>query len=140
MRFTRFVLVGGLCALLSNAAVILLVRSGFGTLRASALAFGPVLLVGYGLHSVFTFGTQPSRLSFARYALATLANFPVWAALLYLLSDVLKISIAIVAPLATALIFLWNYVSATWAFLPAARRRASGVPPRGSLPADLCKR
>ena len=124
MRFSRFVVVGGLCAVLSNAAVIVLVRYGFGSAVASVLAFGPVLLIGYALHSFFTFATQPTRLTFGRYALATLANFPIWAALLYTCCDLLKFSIALVAPAATALIFVWNYASARWAFIPHA---GSGV-------------
>lgn len=116
MRVERFVAVGALCALLSNAAVIVLVRYGLGSIAASVLAFGPVLLTGYALHSIFTFGTQPSRLTFARYALATVANFPIWVVALYVLCDVLRISVAIAAPVTTALIFLWNYLSARWAW------------------------
>src|SRR5262245_45972109 len=116
VRVERFVIVGALCALLSNAAVIGLVRSGFGTLSASLLAFGPVLITGYTLHSVFTFGTTPARLTFARYALATAANFPIWIAALYVFVDVLKIQVGIAAPVATALIFLWSYIAARWAW------------------------
>jgi putative flippase GtrA len=116
VRVERFVIVGALCALLSNAAVIGLVRYGFGTLSASLLAFGPVLVAGYTLHSAFTFGTAPARLTFARYALGTASNFPIWIAALYLLVDVLRISIGIAAPVATALIFLWSYLTARWAW------------------------
>jgi putative flippase GtrA len=116
MRVERFVIVGALCALLSNLAVIALVRHGFGTLTASLLAFGPVLVTGYTLHSLFTFGTAPARLTFARYTLTTAANFPIWIAALYLLVDVLRISVAAAAPAATALIFLWSYLAARWAW------------------------
>jgi putative flippase GtrA len=123
LRFSRFAVVGALCALLSNVAVIALVRCGFGGVAASVLAFGPVLLTGYALHTLFTFATQPSRTTFVRYTLATLANFPVWAAALYLFGDLLKISITLVAPAATLLIFLWNYAAARWAFVPQPLRR-----------------
>lgn len=116
MRVERFVIVGAFCAVLSNAAVISLVRYGFGTVSASLLAFWPVLLAGYTLHTVFTFGTTPARLTFARYALATAANFPIWIVALYLLVDVLRIPIGIAAPVATALIFLWSYAAARWAW------------------------
>jgi putative flippase GtrA len=116
VRVERFVFVGAACALLSNGSIILLVRYGLSSVTASALAFGPVLLAGYALHSIFTFGLQPSRLTFARYALATAANFPLCVAALYVLGDVLRIPIAIAAPLTTALLFLWNYVAARWAW------------------------
>jgi putative flippase GtrA len=99
-------------------AVIALAHRGFGSLVASILAFGPVLLAGYVLHSLFTFGAPPARSSFVRYALAMLANFPLWAAALYVFGDLLRVPITVVAPAATLLIFLWNYVAARWAFLP----------------------
>jgi putative flippase GtrA len=118
--FPRFAVVGGLCAVLNNVAVIGLVRYGFGSVTASIIAFGPVLLVGFALHSLFTFATQPTRLMFGRYTLAMLSNFPAWAALLYIFCDVLRVSVSLVAPGATVLIFLWNYSSSRWAFLRGA--------------------
>jgi len=40
VRFSRFAVVGGLCAALSNTAVIVLVRYGYGSVVATLLAFG----------------------------------------------------------------------------------------------------
>jgi putative flippase GtrA len=124
VRLPRFIIVGGVCAVLSNVTVIVLVRHGFGSIVASLIAFGPVLLIGYALHSFFTFGALPSRLSFGRYTLAMLANFPLWVASLGLFSDLLKIPVAIVGPATTLLIFVWNYLSARWAFLSHVRNGA----------------
>ena len=121
MRFRRFVVVGGLCALLNNAAVIMLVRYGYTSVVASLLAFPPVLVIGYALHSIFTFSTPATRFNFGRYALVMATNFPAWAALLYTFCDVLRLPVEIVAPATTALIFLWSYVAVRWALLPAAR-------------------
>jgi putative flippase GtrA len=116
-------MVGALCAILSNIAVIVLVRQGFSSLAASVLAFGPVLITGYVLHTTFTFATQPSRATFLRYTLAMLANFPLWAAVLYVFGDLLHVSIALVAPATTVLIFLWNYLAARWAWVRHLRER-----------------
>ena len=124
MRLTRFIFVGGFCALLNSVAVIVLVRNGMESVTASLVAFGPVLLIGYACHALFTFGTEPSRQSFTRYTVAVAANFPIWIAALYLLCDVLKISIAVAAPVTTVVIFLWNYGSAHWAFVRRARPAA----------------
>jgi putative flippase GtrA len=135
VRFSRFAVVGGLCAVLSNTAVIVLVRYGYGSVVATLLAFGPVLLIGYALHSVFTFDREPSRLTFTRYALATAANLPIWMAALYAFSDVLRVSIGIVAPAATLLIFLWNYMSAKWAFI--AEPGTAPEQPRNASPGEL---
>jgi putative flippase GtrA len=128
MRLTRFVMVGALCALLTNAAIILLVRAGLSTLGATVLAFVPVLLVGYALHAAFTFRRQPSRMSFGRYTLAVAANFPIWIGALYVLCDLLKIPVAIAAPATTLLIFLWSYLAGGWAFTAAAPAREPSAP------------
>lgn len=117
MRLSRFGMVSAFCALIANISVIGLVRQGFGSLVASALAFGPVLVIGYALHSMVTFTTRPSTNSFIRYTLVTLANFPLWAAALYLFGDVVHIPIAVAAPATTVLMVLWNYAAARWAFI-----------------------
>ena len=126
-RFPRFAAVGGLCALLTNVLVIGLVHRGFGTLAATTVAFVPVLLVGYALHTIITFGARASQRSFVRYAITTAANFPIWIAALYVFCDALKVSISIAAPLTTLLIFLGNYASAKWAFLKRSEAAPSGT-------------
>jgi len=128
MRFSRFVLIGGLCAALNNVLVIAFVHYGFGYLAASFLSFAPVLFVGYSLHSIITFETPASALSFARYTFAMAANFPLWIAALYVFCDVLNVNVAIAAPAATVLIFLWNYISAKWALLSSAEAVRPNVP------------
>jgi putative flippase GtrA len=120
MRFSRFVLVGGLCAILNNVLVIAFVHYGFGYLAATLLAFGPVLFVGYALHTIVTFKTSVSHLSFVRYTLAMATNFPIWIAALYVFCGAFGIAVTIAAPATTLLIFLWNYISARWALLSAS--------------------
>jgi putative flippase GtrA len=116
-------MVGALCALLSNVAIIALVRQGFSSVAAAVLAFGPVLITGYVLHTSFTFATRPERATFLRYTLAMLANFPLSAAALYVFGDMLHMSITLVAPATTVLIFLWNYLAARWAWVQLLRER-----------------
>lgn len=123
MRLTRFAMVGALCALLANAAIILLVRAGLGTVVATVLSFVPVLLVGYALHAGFTFRSQLSRVSLGRYTLAMAANFPLTIGALYVLCDLLRIPVTIAAPTTTVLIFVWNYLSGGWAFAAVAPDR-----------------
>lgn len=123
MKLTRYVLVGALCAVLTNVGIILLVKAGLGAVAATLVAFVPVLLVGYALHAAFTFRRLPSRVSLGRYTLAMAANFPIWIGALYVLCDLLKLSVTIAAPLTTALIFIWSYLSGGWAFAAAPMRR-----------------
>ncbi|MGH8220856.1 MAG: GtrA family protein [Steroidobacteraceae bacterium] len=126
MSFVRYFVVSGLCALLNNASVIGLVDHGFGSVTATVIAFGPVLLVAYALHALFTFGKRPTQVSFSRFALSMTMNFPLWIAGLYLFNDILRFPISIAAPATTVLIFVWNFASTKWAFL-AGSSRASRV-------------
>jgi putative flippase GtrA len=127
MRITRFATVGAFCAVLTNVAIILLVRAGLGNVTATVVTFVPVLLLGYALHAAFTFRRARSGVSFGRYTLAMAANFPLTVGAIYLLCDVLRIPVAIGAPATTLLIFLWNYVAGSWAF-SAAPPRAQAQP------------
>lgn len=129
MRFSCFVSVGALCAFSSNILVIAFAHYGFGYFVASLLAFGPVLLIGYALHTAITFKTTVSYLSFFKYTIAVAANFPLWIVALWILCDVLNLPVEIAAPTTTTLIFLWNYSSTKWALVAAAepvRARAKG--------------
>lgn len=132
MILPKFLAVSGLCAILTNGLVILCVRWGLGTAAASALAFGPVLIVGYALHSLFTFSERGARLSLVRYAVSIALNFPIWTGGLFVLRDLLKVPIVIAAPVMTCLLFVWNFASANWAVLgraPAALSSALGHAP-----------
>lgn len=115
MRPARYLIVGGACALLNNILVIAFAHMGAGYAKASALAFGPVLAFGYTSHTYFTFQITASLPSFARYALAMLANYPLWVAALFVLCDLLGLPVQIAAPLTTALMFAANYILAKWA-------------------------
>ncbi|MGJ0393639.1 MAG: GtrA family protein [Methylocystis sp.] len=124
MRQARYLIVGGACALLNNILVIAFAYMGAGYAKASALAFGPVLAFGYASHTFFTFKTSASIESFARYALAMLANFPLWIGSLFVLCDLLSLPVQAAAPLTTALVFAVNYILAKWALRAGSAMRA----------------
>lgn len=115
-RLPRYAISGAICALLSNTLIIVLTHGGLGVLTAAVLAFVPVLLLGYLLHAIFTFRLESSRVSFMRYTLVMLANFPLWSGCLYVLCTLLKLPVTLGAPLTTALVFLWSYAASHWAF------------------------
>lgn len=125
MRIPRFILTGGICAVINNILVITFTRLGFGCVVASILAFGPVLCVGYILHASFTFTVSPSRLSFAKYTLTMAANFPLWITALFMFGNIFHLRMEIAAPTTTILLFLWNYLSAKWTFLVVGESAAS---------------
>ncbi|MGA8616149.1 MAG: GtrA family protein [Xanthobacteraceae bacterium] len=117
---------GGACAVLNNLLVIDFAHAGAGYLTATALAFGPVLAVGYTLHSLFTFGASVSLLSFGRYTLALLTNYPLWIASLFVLCDLCRLPVALAVPLATVILFVFNYILIKWALRNAARAERKG--------------
>jgi putative flippase GtrA len=127
MKFPRYIIIGGVCALISNILIIGFARSGFNYFLATCLAFGPVLLVGYALHTSFTFETSASWLSFGRYTLSMLVNYPVWFASLYLFCNLFGVSVTIAAPATTIILFIWNYLSAGWALLALGPKSQGSV-------------
>lgn len=124
MRPARYLIVGGACALVNNILVIAFAYMGAGYGKASALAFGPVLAFGYASHTFFTFETSASLVSFVRYALTMLTNYPLWIVSLFVLCDLLSLPVQIAAPLTTALAFAANYVMAKWALNAGSALRA----------------
>jgi putative flippase GtrA len=132
MRLPRFLLFGGFCAALNNALVIGLVWAGLHPLVASLLAFFPVLVAGFALHSLLTFQTAMSKAAFLRYALAMATNFPAWSASLFILSDLLGAPIAFAAPATTALLITWNFLTARWALTKKPKPVADPLSPEKS--------
>lgn len=128
MTLSRFVFVGAVCAALTNILVIGLVGCGIHYFFSTALAFVPVLCVGYALHTKLTFNSSASWPSFIRYTLAMLMNYPIWIISLYVLFDLFDVSISLAAPTTTALVFSWNFISSRWALLMPSRSISGGSP------------
>ena len=113
----RYLGVGLACAVVNNVLLISLSAAGVGVMAASLLALGPTLLIGYGLHVAVTFEAKSSSAAFLRYSAGIIAGYPVWLGTLFLLCDMLKLSVVVAGPLGTLLMFLWNYALTHWAFL-----------------------
>jgi putative flippase GtrA len=134
MTLSRFVFVGAACAALNNILVIGLAAFGIHYFFSTALAFVPVLCVGYAVHKNFTFCSSASWPSFIRYTLAMLMNYPIWIIGLYVQCNLFGVSISVAAPMTTALVFAWNFVSTRWALLAPSRSISGGFP--GSSPLE----
>ena len=119
----RFLMVGLTCAALNNVLIVGLDLLRIHYLAAAAIAFPPVLLVGYALHTAFTFRRPPSWQSLLRYAATMLTNYPVLIFFLFVLSGIAALPVPVAVPAATILMFVWNYLASCWAigrWLPAA--------------------
>ena len=121
----RFFSVGLLCALLHNAIMIGGDRLGLHYVASSFVSFAIVVLVGYWLHSSWTFpGAQPGGMSFARYTLTMALNLPLSLAGMFVLVDLAGLGVPLAAPAVTVLLAAFNFVGGRWA-LRARRAQSS---------------
>lgn len=120
MTGLRFLAVGGLCAALHNAILILGDFAGAHYVVSSIVSFAVVVVAGYLLHRRFTFRMSVQNPSFGRYVLGMAANFPLSLAALFVLVDMVGMPVWIAAPLSTCLLILWNYAATRWALVRTA--------------------
>jgi putative flippase GtrA len=124
-KISRYLLVGVTCAALNNGLIIGLASMGANYIVASVAAFGPVAITAYLLHTSFTFEKARSAIGFFRYVLAQISSFFVGLAAMSVFCDLFGASVAVAAPSATLIAFLWNYASAHWAI--ASRKNLSAT-------------
>jgi len=116
-RTARYTIVGAICALAYNAVMILGDLAGEHYVPMTILSFGIVTPLGYLIHSNFTFREQLSLRGFLRFASGAAAGFPLSLLSMAILCTGLGLPVVIAAPIATIILFLWNYASAHWAIL-----------------------
>lgn len=121
----RYLCVGATCAVISNLLLLWIATAGLGYAASSMLALIPMFFIGYALHVFVTFEARPSLGSFLRFCLALIASYPVALALLFLFCDVAKLPLSIAAPLSTAFMVVWNYMTTHWAILRSLRAALS---------------
>lgn len=120
----RFFSVGLLCALLHNAIMIGGDRLGAHYVASSFVSFAIVVLVGYLLHSAWTFpGARRGAMPFARYTLTMALNLPLSLAGMFALVDLAGLGVPLAAPAVTVLLAAFNFVGGRWAL--RARRAQS---------------
>jgi putative flippase GtrA len=116
----RYVIVGLTCTLLHNAIMIGCDLIGIHYVVSSLISYGIVVVVGFALHSWFTFQQTPSIKSFLRYAVSMAANYPASVALMFVFCDLARLPVAAAAPLSTLVLFAWNFLSSRWAITGSA--------------------
>src|SRR4051812_20957496 len=120
----RFFTVGLACALLHNAIMIGGDWAGLHYVASSFISFAIVVLVGYWLHSGWTFpGAERGRVTFARYALTMALNLPLSIAGMFVFVDVAGLSVPIAAPTVTVLLAAFNFIAGRWALRVRQSRR-----------------
>lgn len=113
----RYVLVGGVCAGLHNAVMLACAQFHIHYSVSSLVSYTIVMLVGYSLHTTFTFSVPRTRSGFIRYVGATASNYPISVFLLFVLVDLAGVSLTASVPISTALLIVWNYLANRWALM-----------------------
>jgi putative flippase GtrA len=111
----RYLTVGALCAVIHNVIMIGGAYAGLHYLLATLISFAVVTPLGYFLHCRFTFRKAQSLGGFARFMSGIAVGYPLSLALMILFCSGMALPVVIAAPLATAILFAFNYVSAHWA-------------------------
>jgi putative flippase GtrA len=117
-RGWRYTSIGLVCALCNYAIILAVDAVGGHYLLATLIAFLAVTPIGFVLHSRFTFAEPLRWTSFVRFVAGVASAYPLAVLSMVVLCSGFKLSVAIAVPIATGVVFLWNFAAAHWAILP----------------------
>ncbi|MBC7634725.1 MAG: GtrA family protein [Acetobacteraceae bacterium] len=98
----------------SNVIIIALDWIGQSMFVAVLCSFFVVVVIGYILHTFFTFSAQPGWAGFFKYAAVMSINIPISLAALALFFTWMGLPMVIAAPAATVLSLAVNYAGTAW--------------------------
>ena len=113
----RYLMVGGLCAGAHNLIMIGGAAASMHYAVSTVASYVVVMLLGFALHTRFTFAVEPGRRALLRYAGATAINYPLWLVLMFILCDLLRLPMVLASPVGTVLFLVWNYAISHWAIV-----------------------
>ena len=122
-RPARYLVVGAACAITHNLLMIAGDAVGLHYFPLTLLSFMLVTPLAFCLHLRFTFAETASVSRFFRFALGVAAAYPVALLSMFVLVSLLHLPMVLAAPIATVMMFCWNYVSASLAILGQFRPR-----------------
>jgi putative flippase GtrA len=111
----RYLAVSALCMATHVAIMIAADRAGIDLFPALALSFCTVVLLGYALHTRFTFAVARAPGGLVRYAGAMATALPLASAFLWIYSCLCGLPMWVAAPAGAATMLLVNYGAAHWA-------------------------
>jgi putative flippase GtrA len=123
-KASRYAQVGLLCALLNNAIVIGMDQAGFHYALGVMAGFIIVMLIAYLLHASYTFEVRPSPRGWLTFVGANLSGVPLSMGFMVIMCDGFGLSASLAMPVATILLFAWNFLLAHRLLVAPARRDA----------------
>lgn len=124
----RYTLVALALAGLHNATLIGADAGGAHFIVAQAISAAILLPTGFLAMARFSYVVEANWGGFIRYSAALITNFPVAIAALWLLIEWMTLPMWLAAPISTAVLFIWNFMTSTLAFLPS-KQRVEGYTP-----------
>ena len=136
-RGWRYSLVALLCLLLNYLIILAVDALGAHYLLAMTVAFVAVTPIAFLLHSQFTFGEPLRWRAFRRFTAGVASAAPIAYLAMIVLCSGFGLHVAVATPIATIVVFLWNFAAVHWAIVPSFRLRSifSG---RASADAPMC--
>lgn len=116
----RYLLIAAFSALLLNIVLISVHALGAHYLAALIAANIVVIVFAYTAHANFTFEVEYSAKGFWRFVGTQAIGFPLSVIVLIALVDGLGLAVWIATPIATLILFAYNFLSARWAILLSA--------------------
>jgi putative flippase GtrA len=118
----RYLIIACFCAASHNVIMIAGDRAG-GSYPVMTLASFLILTpTAYVLHTRYTFAERFSVDRLLRYALGTAVGLPLSLLTMAILCTSLKLPVLIAAPIATVILFVWNFASARFSIVGRLRR------------------
>jgi putative flippase GtrA len=108
----RYAIIACCCAASHNVIMIVGDYIGVGFVEASLVSFMFVTPAAYALHARFTFAERLSLTRFLRFALGVAVALPLSLLMMTILCTLAKLPMVVAAPIATLVLFVWNYVAA----------------------------
>jgi len=118
---SRYALTAAACMIMHNVIMIAGDAAGLAMPVAVLLSFCVCVLLGFALHSRYTFAVRGDGAGLLRYTLAMAANVPLTILLLWLFFTFLRLPMAVASPAATLVLLVVNFFASRWAI--AGRRR-----------------
>lgn len=117
IRPSKYLVVGAFCALMHNAILIAGAAAGISYVIGMFVSYVVCGAVGYHFHVSFTFRSTYSRAGYLRFMGGQATGFLLSFALMGIMCTGLSWPVWIATPIATVLLFAFNYTAAHWAIV-----------------------
>ena len=113
----RYAAVSAVCMATHVTIMVVSDRAGIDLLPALALSFCTVVLLGYALHTRFTFAVERAPGALLRYTGAMMTTLPLASAFLWIYSRWCGWPMWVAAPAGAGTMLAVNFIAARWALV-----------------------